>query len=118
LDGQEFDYGRGPTPPQHFNCRSATVPVIDYKALGFTPPPEGKRAASGGMVPAGTTYGEWLRGQSQAVQADVLGARKVPYFEMLSRKHGPQQAIAKMVGEDGTELTLNQLQRRYGTQTN
>jgi SPP1 gp7 family putative phage head morphogenesis protein len=118
LDGREFDYGKGPTPPQHFNCRSTTVPVIDYKALGFTPPPEGKRAAAGGMVPAGTTYGEWLRGQPQAVQADVLGARKVPYFEMLSRKHGPQQAIAKMVSEDGTELTLKQLRRRYGTQTN
>ena len=39
LDGQEFDYGKGPTPPQHFNCRSTTVPVIDYKGLGIEPPP-------------------------------------------------------------------------------
>jgi SPP1 gp7 family putative phage head morphogenesis protein len=22
LDGKEFEYGTGPTPPQHFNCRS------------------------------------------------------------------------------------------------
>lgn len=118
LDGREFPYGQGPRPPQHFNCRSTTVPVIDYKGLGFTPPPEGKRAASGGMVPSGTTYGEWLSKQSAAVQADVLGPSKVPYFEMLSRKHGPQQAIARMVSEDGSELTLKQLQRRYGTQAN
>ncbi len=33
LDGREFEYGKGPTPPQHFNCRSTTVPVIDYEAL-------------------------------------------------------------------------------------
>jgi uncharacterized protein with gpF-like domain len=35
LDGQEFPYGKGPTPPQHFNCRSKVVAVIDYKGLGF-----------------------------------------------------------------------------------
>jgi SPP1 gp7 family putative phage head morphogenesis protein len=29
LDGREFEYGKGPMPPQHFNCRSTTVP-IDY----------------------------------------------------------------------------------------
>ena len=29
LDGKDFEYGKGPTPPQHFNCRSTTVPVID-----------------------------------------------------------------------------------------
>lgn len=118
LDGREFAYGQGPRPPQHFSCRSTTVPVIDYKGLNFTPPPEGKRAAAGGMVSSGTTYGEWLSKQPAAVQADVLGPSKVPYFEMLSRKHGPQQAIARMVSEDGSELTLKQLQRRYGTQTN
>ncbi|HCI71929.1 MAG TPA: hypothetical protein DHV30_15580, partial [Balneola sp.] len=28
LDGQKFDYNNGPTPPQHFNCRSTTVPVV------------------------------------------------------------------------------------------
>jgi SPP1 gp7 family putative phage head morphogenesis protein len=46
LDGREFEYGKGPTPPQHFNCRSTTVPVIDYEALGFDPPPPGKRASA------------------------------------------------------------------------
>ena len=42
LDGQEFDYGKGPVPPQHFNCRSTTVPLIDYKGLGIPPPKPGK----------------------------------------------------------------------------
>ena len=115
LDGREFDYGRGPMPPQHFNCRSTTVPVIDYKGLGIPPPPEGRRAAAGGMVPAGTTYGEWLAKQPKDQQAEILGAGKVDYFRRLSDKYGPRDAIAKMVRDDGSELTLAQLRKRYGS---
>ena len=115
LDGREFEYGRGPMPPQHFNCRSTTVPVIDYKGLGIPPPPEGRRAAAGGMVPAGTTYGEWLAKQPKDQQAEILGAGKVDYFRRLSDKYGPRDAIARMVRDDGSELTLAQLQKRYGS---
>lgn len=114
LDGKEFPYGKGPTPPQHFNCRSTTVPVIDYKELGFTPPPPGRRASMDGQVPADLTYGQWLEKQSKTVQAEVLGKEKVRYFELLSEKYGPQNAIVKLVRDDGSELTLQQLQRRYG----
>ena len=113
LDGQEFEYGKGPKPPQHFNCRSTTVPVIDYKALGFTPPAPGKRAAQGGMVPANQSYGQWLNSQSKETKADILGPEKVPYFNRLARKYGPTDAIRKFVSEDGSELTLEQLKRRY-----
>ena len=96
------------------NCRSTTVPVIDYKTLGFPPPTEGKRAAAGGMVPTGTTYGEWLAKQSQAEQAEILGTGKAAYFRRLSQQHGPQTAIAKLVRDDGSEITLAQLRKRYG----
>jgi len=113
LDGQEFDYGKGPTPPQHFNCRSTTVPLIDYKGLGITPPKPGKRRSSDGLVPANQTYGQWLSNQSKAVKADVFGPEKVPYFNRLARKYGPTKAIRKFVSEDGSELTLDQLKRRY-----
>ena len=113
LDGQEFDYGKGPTPPQHFNCRSTTVPLIDYEGLGIPPPKPGKRRSSDGLVPANQTYGQWLSNQSKAVKADVLGPEKVPYFNRLSRKYGPTKAIRKFVSQDGSELTLDQLKRRY-----
>jgi hypothetical protein len=33
---------------------------------------------------------------------------------MLARKHGARDAMAKLVREDGRELTLEQLRRRYG----
>ena len=114
LDGREFEYGKGPMPPQHFNCRSTTVPVIDYDNLPFDAPPEGKRAAQGGMVPADQSYGQWLANQSEATKAEVLGKSKVPYFDRLAAKYGPKNAIAKFVRDDGSEVTLNDLRRRYG----
>ena len=66
------------------------------------------------MVPAGTTYGDWLAKQPRATQAEVLGPSKVPYFNRLAEKYGAKDAIAKMVRDDGSELTLAQLQKRYG----
>ena len=122
LDGKEFPYGRGPMPPQHFNCRSTTVPVIDYEALGLIPPAEGKRAAAGGMVPSNTNYGQWLadrqKGESDAElrarQENVLGKGKVPYFNRLVDKYGAKNAMARLVRDDGSELTLEQLRSRYG----
>ena len=114
LDGREFEYGKGPMPPQHFNCRSTTVPVIDYKALDIPPPPEGKRASMDGPVPGNQSYGEWLAKQPRATQADVLGPGKVAYFNRLANKYGPTDAMAKLVRDDGSELTLAQLRSRYG----
>jgi len=121
LDGREFEYGKGPMPPQHFNCRSTTVPVIDYKALDIPPPPEGKRASMDGQVPGDITYGEWLKkkmpGETEADvirrQQEALGS-KAPYFRRLAKKYGPTDAMAKLVRDDGSELTLAQLRSRYG----
>jgi len=114
LDGREFEYGRGPMPPQHFNCRSTTVPVIDYDALGFEPPPPAKRASADGQVPADQSYGQWLAKQDLPTKAKAIGANKVAYFDRLADKYGPKDAIAKLVRDDGSELTLDQLRARYG----
>ena len=67
-----------------------------------------------GRVPADMSYGQWLNKQSQATKAAVLGKEKVGYFELLAEKYGPRDAMAKLVRDDGSELTLEQLQRRYG----
>jgi SPP1 gp7 family putative phage head morphogenesis protein len=120
LDGREFEYGKGPMPPQHFNCRSTTVPVINYKELGFNPPPPARRASMDGQVPADTTYGKWLKdkmpGETEADvirrQQDALGS-KAPYFRNLANKYGPDAAIAKLVRDDGRELTLAELREKY-----
>jgi len=113
LDGREFEYGKGPTPPQHFNCRSTTVPIIDPDIL--PPSTTATRASQDGQVPINMSYGEWLAKQPKAVQAEALGAGKVPYFNKLAEKYGPRNAVAKLVRDDGSELTLDQLRSRYGT---
>ena len=110
LDGREFPYGRGPKPPQHFGCRSTIVAVIDDNLLG--PSKVAKRASKDGPVPADTTYGKWLYDRP-AEQQKVLG-NKAPYFRRLAEKHGPETAIAKLVREDGSEVTLAELRKRYG----
>jgi SPP1 gp7 family putative phage head morphogenesis protein len=123
LDGKVFEYGKGPTPPQHFNCRSTTVPFIDkswYEKRGFEPPTEGKRAAkwgkgqTGRQVPAGMKYADWLRQQPISVQEEVLGKWKSQYFSKLSKKEGAQSALRKIIRKDGSEKTLKQLQASYG----
>ena len=113
LDGREFEYGKGPMPPQHFNCRSTTVPIIDPDIL--PPFTTAKRASKDGPVPVNMSYGEWLAKQPRAVQTEALGANKVAYFNKLAAKHGPRDAIAKLVRDDGSELTLDQLRKRYGS---
>jgi SPP1 gp7 family putative phage head morphogenesis protein len=113
LDGREFEYGKGPTPPQHFNCRSTTVPIIDPDIL--PPSTTATRASQDGQVPINMSYGEWLAKQPKSVQAEALGASKVPYFNKLAEKYGPRNAVAKLVRDDGSELTLDQLRSRYGT---
>ena len=112
LDGREFEYGKGPMPPQHFNCRSTTVPIIDPDIL--PPSTTATRASKDGQVPINQSYGEWLANQPRSVQAEALGPEKVPYFNRLANKYGPRDAIAKLVRDDGSEVTLEQLRKRYG----
>jgi SPP1 gp7 family putative phage head morphogenesis protein len=111
LDNREFEYGKGPTPPQHFGCRSSIVAVIDPDIL--PPSTIAKRASADGPVPINTSYGQWLKDQPLKTQQDVLGASKVPYFNRLVDKYGAKDAMAKLVRDDGSELTLEQLRKRY-----
>ena len=128
LDGKTFAYNRGPTPPQHFNCRSTTVPVVDFDGLqkkypSLEKPPVGKavtRPSATGRVPQDTTYGEWLLKQDKKLQVKTLGnEKKVNYFKRLAKKEGSgQKAIKKLVRDDDSERSLKDLQRIYGKPTN
>ena len=125
LDGQKFEYNKGPMPPQHFNCRSTTVPVVDFDKLqekypSLEKPPVGKvvtrpTGEGTGRVPQGTAYGDWLLTQNKNLQIKTLGSeQKVRIFKKIAKKEGSgQAAIRKMIREDGSERTLEQLQRIY-----
>ena len=115
LDQTTHKYGQGPEPPQHFGCRCRTTAVLDYKALGVEPPKYKyvKRSGEGGSVPIGTSYGKWLSEQSASYKAKALGKSKVKYFNALSKKYGPDEALKKLVRQDGSAKTLQQLQKTY-----
>ena len=127
LDGQTFDYNNGPTPPQHFNCRSTTVPVVDFDGLqkkypNLEKPPATQfdtRPSATGRVPQGTTYGNWLLNQDRKLQTKTLGSEgKVRIFKKLAKSEGSgQAALRKMIRNDGTAISLARLRQLYGKPT-
>jgi SPP1 gp7 family putative phage head morphogenesis protein len=89
LDGQVFEPNKGPRPPAHPNCRSATIAILKGQ------PPYQK-----------ITYDEWLRQQPAEVQDEVLGKKKGRLFRDGGLK------IDRFANEQGKEYTLLQLQQR------
>jgi hypothetical protein len=78
LDQQVGEVGSLPRPPLHWGCRSTIVPYVNIDKL--LPGIQLKRAAQGGTVARGTTYEQWLKGQSKAVQDEALGKGKAELF--------------------------------------
>lgn len=118
-------------PPWHFNCRSSLVPVTksweqlqkDGNKSGATRrqrslarkldnnAPKRTRASMNGQVPKGLGYGDWLRGQSKAVQLEVLGPGRLKMW-----KKGKLN-LTQMIDQTGRPLTLNQLGELAGNKT-
>ena len=125
LDGQKFEYNKGVLPPQHFNCRSTTVPVVDFDGLqkkypDLEKPPTTRldtRPSKTGRVPQDTQYGDWLLDADRELQIKTLGSEgKVRIFKKLAKKEGSgHAALRKMIRNDGTEVSLERLQELYGT---
>lgn len=57
-NGNVYEYGKGPRPPAHYNCRSTIIPVA---------------ASVGNDLPS---YVGWLKTQPVSVQDDILGKRR------------------------------------------
>jgi len=124
LDGKKFEYNKGPTPPQHFNCRSTTVPVVDFNGLqkkypSLEKPPKtalDTRPSITGRVPQNVAYGDWLLNQDRELQIKTLGSeQKVKFFKTLASKKGSsgQKALRQIIRTDGTEKTLDEIRNQY-----
>jgi len=119
LDGKVYslDNKNAPQPPQHFNCRSTTIPVIKSanqllntennrlqkrKIAGLS---DSRRASINGQVPAKTTYEEWLKDQPNEVKLAVLGNQKrVTLFNSGKVK------FSQFSNKDGKLISLKQLE--------
>ena len=111
LDGKTFRYGEGPMPPQHFNCRSTTVPVIDDEDLRRRFPDT--RPSSVGRVSQDESYPDWLN-KNPSMQTEALGNKK-PFFNYLvkTKNKSPRQALRQIIRDDGSELSLKDLIKKY-----
>ena len=111
LDGKTFKYGEGPMPPQHFNCRSTTVPIIDDEDLRKRFPDT--RPSSVGRVSQDESYPDWLK-KNPNMQTEALGNKK-PFFNYLinTKKKSPREALRQIIRDDGTELSLKDLMKKY-----
>src|SRR6056300_1496665 len=118
LDGKVFrlDDKRGIRPPQHFNCRSTTVPIVkSYEDLRDTKSSriskrrlsrvsKSKRASLNGQVPSETNFAKFLSEQDYDFKLAVLGdKRRVEIFNtgklkfnQFSTKDGRLVSISKL----------------------
>ena len=111
LDGKTFKYGEGPMPPQHFNCRSTTVPIIDDEDLRKRFPDT--RPSSVGRVSQDESYPDWLN-KNPSMQSEALGNKK-PFFNYLvkTKNKSPREALRQIIRDDGSELSLKDLIKKY-----
>jgi len=111
LDGKTFKYGEGPMPPQHFNCRSTTVPIIDDEDLRKKFPDT--RPSAKGRVPQGESYPNWLK-KNPDMQTEALGNKKTFFNYLINKKNkSPRDALRQILRDDGTELSLTDLIKKY-----
>ena len=111
LDGKTFKYGEGPMPPQHFNCRSTTVPIIDDDDLRKRFPDT--RPSSVGRVSQDESYPDWLN-KNPSMQTEALGNKK-PFFNYLikTKNKSPREALRQIIRDDGSELSLKDVMKKY-----
>ena len=111
LDGKKFRYGEGPEPPQHFNCRSTTVPIIDDEDLRRRFPDT--RPSEVGRVPQDLSYPDWLK-RNPNMQTQALGNKKRFFNYLINTKNkSPRDALRQILRDDGTELSLKDLIKKY-----
>ncbi len=111
LDGRKFKYGEGPEPPQHFNCRSTTVPIIDDDDLRKRFPDT--RPSEVGRVPQDLSYPDWLK-RNPNMQTQALGNKKRFFNYLINTKNkSPRDALRQILRDDGTELSLTDLIKKY-----
>lgn len=108
-DGQKYEIGKGPLPPAHPNCRSATAPVIsdEYDFLDAGAKRAARGAEGGTQVDASTTYYDFLKQQPAWFQDEALGPTRGKIF----RNSGISPEEFRVISVDGfgRPLTLNEM---------
>lgn len=105
LDGQTFEYGKGPMSPIHLRCRSSYAPVLNDEFSWLS---EGAtRASKDGYVSQDESYYDWLKKQPEDFQKVALGKSRAKLF----RDGGlsPDEFAQLNMGRNFKPLTLNEM---------
>jgi len=108
--GKSFPLGSGPLPPQHISCRCFQTPdIMSWKELGIDREefPPAMRASSSGLVSADISFGDWLKTQDKATQAELLGKSRQKLFTAGGLK------LDKFTDQSGELYTLDVLKQRH-----
>lgn len=106
LDGKIFPFNSGPRPPQHFNCRSTTAPILKkWQGMGMKSNrlSDKRKKWLDGKPPRKITYKEWIVQQDEETQNDVLGITKASLFR------SGELNLDGMVDQSNRPLTLDQI---------
>lgn len=98
-------------PPRHWNCRSTLIPVTKtFRELGLDRDEvaAGTRASMDGQVAADITFADWLRSKPPAFADDLLGKGRAEMWR------DGKITLQQLLDGTGRELTLEELQRRFG----
>lgn len=107
LHGTVWPLGDGPRPPQHWNCRSTTIPVAkSWEEMGIpaTDIDPTVQASMNGQVAGVKSFEDWLKGQDETTQDNLLGPVKADLW-----RKGQAGNLFDMIGPDGNFLTLNEM---------
>jgi SPP1 gp7 family putative phage head morphogenesis protein len=108
-DGQKYEFGKGPLPPAHPNCRSAIAPIVspefDFLDAGAK---RAARGADGGVqIDANTTYYDFLKQQPAWFQDEALGPVRGKIFRNAGMT--PEEFRVASVDGFGRPLTLKEM---------
>jgi SPP1 gp7 family putative phage head morphogenesis protein len=107
LDGNIYPIGEGPRPPQHWNCRSTTVPVVkSWEEMGIPAQDlnQEQRASLDGQVTGVKNAETWLKGKGDGIQNRVLGRVRADLW-----RSGEVANLSDFLNPDGTLKPLNAL---------
>lgn len=108
LDGRVFQFGKGPMPPAHPNCRSSIIPQLRPEWAALT---EGEQRSSvDGPVDARTTYYQWLQTQPRSFVEDALGPTRARLF--LDGGISADEFARLQLGRNFEPLTLEEMRQK------
>lgn len=107
LDGNVYPIGEGPRPPQHWNCRSTTLPVVkSWEEMGIPAKDLSTeaRASMDGQVVGVKNAESWLKGQQAITQNKVLGRVRADLW-----RSGEVTTLSDFLRSDGSLVPLSEL---------